>query len=388
MAPVEGADVGPEGVARIVILTDDLGGGTGNHLLSMMKHWDKSRWQTEIISRAPLTSRVPPDVPVRFLPQNGSFTRYPFAQIRDYCRIRKGIGERLPSIVHTYFFWSILFGRILKWEGKIRTLVENREDQGFGWGPHEYSWLRRTKGLPDRIVCVSDAVRQVVLQREQVEEGRVEVIRNGVDPFPVSVSGEEATKIRSELGIEADHLVVGMVANFNRSVKGVSRFLDAVPEIVREVPSARFLLLGRGKEEKALREKARTLGIEPFVIFAGFKPDIHRYYAIMDLSALTSFSEGLSITLLESMRCGVPVVATRVGGNPEVVVDGVTGYLVPPGDVSSFASKTVELLRDKDLRRRMGEEARRRVERHFLLQDVASRYLEIYKGLLSRIQTT
>ena len=374
--------MGSEGVARIVILTDDLGGGTGNHLLSMMKHWDKSRWQAEIISRAPLTARVSPDVPVRFLPQNGSFTRYPLAQIRDYCRIRKDIGEGLPSIVHTYFFWSILFGRILKWEGKIRTLVENREDQGFSWGAHEYSWLRRTKGLPDRIICVSEAVRQVVLEREQVDEGRVEVIRNGVDPFPVS--GEEATEIRRGLGIEADHLVVGMVANFNRSVKGVSRFLDAVPEIVREVPSARFLLLGRGKEEKALREKARALGVESFVLFAGFKPDIHRYYAIMDVSALTSFSEGLSITLLESMRCGVPVVATRVGGNPEVVADGVTGYLVPPGDVSSFASKTVELLLDKDLRKRMGEEARRRVERHFLLGDVASRYLETYEGLLSR----
>jgi glycosyltransferase involved in cell wall biosynthesis len=270
----------------------------------------------------------------------------------------------------------------LKWEGKIRTLVENREDQGFSWGAHEYSWLRRTKGLPDRIICVSEAVRQVVLEREQVDEGRVEVIRNGVDPFPVSE--EEATKIRSELGIENDHLVVGMVANFNRSVKGVSRFLDAVPEIVREVPSARFLLLGRGKEEKALREKARALGVESFVLFAGFKPDIHRYYAIMDVSALTSFSEGLSITLLESMRCGVPVVATRVGGNPEVVADGMTGFLVPPGDVSSFASKTVELLLDKDLRKRMGEEARRRAERHFLLRDVASRYLETYEGLLSR----
>lgn len=381
---MEVAEVKTSGPARIVILTDDLGGGTGNHLLSLMKYWDKSRWQADIISRAPLTARVSPEVPVRFLPQSGSINMYPFAQIRDYWQIRKGIGDRMPSIVHTYFFWSILFGRILKWEGKIRTLVENREDQGFGWGPHEYSWLRRTKGLPDRIICVSEAVRQVVLEREQVDVGRVDVIRNGVEPFPVSVSVEEATEIRRELGIEADHLVVGMVANFNRSVKGVSRFLDAVPEIVREVPSARFLLLGRGKEEKALREKARALGMEPYVLFAGFKPDIHLYYAIMDVSALTSFSEGLSITLLESMRCGVPVVATCVGGNPEVVSDGVTGYLVPPGDVSSFASKTVELLLDKDLRRRMGEEARRRVERYFLLSDVASRYLGTYEGLLSR----
>ena len=375
--------MGSESAARIVVLTDDLGGGPGNHLLSMMRHWDKNRWQAEIISRASLTARVPPDVPVRYIPSDGSINTYPIAQIRALARIRKEISKRSPEILHTYFFWPILFGRLLKLGGVIRTLIENREDQGFDWGVHEYSWLRLTRNLPDRIICVSDAVKQVVMERERIREDRVVVIRNGVEPFPDV--GKESAETRKELGLEGHHLVVGMVANFNRSVKGVSLFLDAVPQIVQAVPDARFLLLGRGKEEKALRGKARSMGIEPYVLFAGYRNDIHRYYAIMDVSALTSFSEGLSITLLESMRCGVPVVATRVGGNPEVVVDGVTGYLVPPGDVPAFASRTVELLLDKDLRRRMGEEARRRVERHFLLQDVAHRYEDIYEGLLSRI---
>ena len=374
--------MGTNDAARIVILTDDLGGGTGNHLLSMMKHWDKGRWQAEIISRAPITARVPPDVPIRYLPRNGSLPMYPFAQIRDYGRIRKEIGEKFPGIFHTYFFWSILFGRILKWEGKVRTLIENREDQGFNWGVHEYSWLRMTRKLPDRIICVSDAVKQVVMEREQVDEDRIVVIRNGVESLPSA--REETAEIRTELGIGKDDLVVGMVANFNRSVKGVSVFLDAVPGILQAVPAARFLLLGRGKEEKSLRDKARTMGIEAHILFAGYRQDIHRYYAVMDVSALTSFSEGLSITLLESMRCGIPVVATRVGGNPEVVVEGETGYLVPPGDVPAFVSQTVKLLLDRNLRKRMGEEGRRRVERHFLLRDVASRYQENYEEVLSR----
>jgi len=375
--------MGSEGASRIVFLTDDLGGGTGNHLLSVMQHWDKRRWQAEIMSRAPLTSRMAPDVPIRYFPGNGSFSMYPFAQIRDYRRIRAEIGKRSPCIVHTYFFWSILFGRFLKLEGKVRTLIENREDQGFSWGKHEYSWLRLTRNLPDRIICVSDAVKQTVTERERVDEKRIVVIRNGVDM--ITDAREDSEETRKELGFDEDHRVIGMVANFNRSVKGVSRFLDAVPKILRAVPSARFLLLGRGKEEAALREKAVALGVDPFVIFAGYRKDIDRYYAIMDVSALTSFSEGLSITLLESMRCGVPVVATRVGGNPEVVVDGVTGYLVPSGDVTAFASRTIELLLDRDLRKRMGEAGRRRVERHFQLQDVANRYQEVYEGLLSRV---
>jgi glycosyltransferase involved in cell wall biosynthesis len=307
---------------------------------------------------------------------------YPFAQIRDYSRIRKEVVGRAPNIVHSYFFWSILFGRLLKLEGKVRTLIENREDQGFGWGTHEYAWLRMTKSLPDRIVCVSGAVKRTVMDREHIEENRIVVIRNGVDAFPDGNGDVAGT--RKEMGIGENHLVVGMVANFNRSVKGVSLFLDAVPKIVQAVPSARFLLLGGGEEEKSLRAKAQSLGIGPYIVFAGFRPDIHRFYAVMDISALTSFSEGLSITLLESMRCGIPVVATRVGGNPELVCDGVTGFLVPPGDVPSFVEKIVKLLQDKELRSRMGEEGRLRAMRDFRLEDVASRYLETYEGLLSR----
>jgi glycosyltransferase involved in cell wall biosynthesis len=375
--------MGRDGAARIVFLTDDLGGGTGNHLVSMMKHWDKRRWRAEILSRAPITSRISPDVPVRYVPSDGRFNIYPIAQIRALGRIRKEISERSPEILHSYFFWPILFGRLLKRRGVVRTLIENREDQGFNWGVHEYSWLRMTRGLPDRINCVADAVKKVVMERERIDEDRIVVIRNGVEPFPDA--GKETAETREELGLEGHHLVVGMVANFNRSVKGVSLFLDAVPQIVRDVPDARFLLLGRGKEENALRDKARSMGIEPYVRFAGYRKDIHRYYAIMDVSALTSFSEGLSITLLESMRCGIPVVATRVGGNPEVVVDGVTGYLVPSGDVSAFASRTATLLLDRNLRREMGEKALRRVEQHFQMRDVASRYLEIYEGLLFHV---
>jgi glycosyltransferase involved in cell wall biosynthesis len=370
------------GTRRIAFLTDDLGGGTGNHMLSMMRCWDKSRWQVEILSRAPLTSRIPPEVPVRYLTAEGMINLYPIAQIRALAQTREALRQMAPDIVHAYFFWSILFARLLKREGKIDVLIENREDQGFNWGFHEYSWLRATRGLPDRIICVSDAVKQVVMAREKVDERRIVVIRNGVAPLPDV--GTEAAETRKSLGLEPGHLVVGMVANFNRSVKGVSLFLDAVPAITRAVPSARFLLLGRGKEEGALREKARSMGIEPYVLFAGYRQDIQRYYAIMDVSALTSFSEGLSITLLESMRCGIPVVATRVGGNPEVVLDGETGYLVPAGDVPMFAARTIALLRDGDLRARMGAESRRRAERHFQLRDVASRYLEIYERSLAR----
>jgi len=221
----------------------------------------------------------------------------------------------------------------------------------------------------------------VVMDREGIEESRIEVVYNGIDLRHAS-SGMQATT-RRELGFDADHLVLGMVANYNRPVKGVGNFLDAIPPILSAVPSARFLFVGGGEEEDSLREKARTLGIEPYVVFAGYKKDIHRYYEIMDISVLTSFSEGLSLTLLESMGYGLPIVATRVGGNPEVVDEGRTGYLVPVKDNGTLVDRIVKLLQKKELRRSMGEEGRLRAERKFRLPDVANRYLDIYKGLVA-----
>ena len=365
---------------KIAILTNDLGGGTGNHLLSMLKHWDKNDYRTVIFSSSPVRDRVVPDVPVHYLPPSKHFEFYPVAQIRHLSHLGRHMKTDHPDIVHTYFFWSILYGRLLKWAGRIKNLVENREDQGFDWGPHEYLWLRMTRSLLDKIICVSEAVKKVVLDREGVEESRIAVINNGVDLNHAQTGMQAETK--RELGFKEDHLVLGMVANYNRAVKGVANFLNAVPAIVSSIPSARFLFVGGGNEENALREKVITLGIGPYVVFAGYRKDIHRYYEIMDISVLTSFSEGLSLTLLESMSHGIPVVATEVGGNPEVVADGQTGYLVPVNDTRILVDRIVALLQDPDARRRMGIEGRRRIERKFRMRDVASRYIEIYKGLI------
>lgn len=366
---------------KIAVLTNDLGGGTGNHLLSMLKHWDKEHFQTVIFSSSPARDRVVPDVPVHYLPPSKQFDYYPVAQIRYLSLLGKHIKTDHPDIVHTYFFWSILYGRLLKLAGKIKILVENREDQGFDWGLHEYLWLRMTRSLPDKVICVSEAVKKVVLDREGVEESRIAVIHNGVDLNPVRTGMQAET--RRELGFKEDHLVLGMVANYNRSVKGVANFLDAVPAIVSAVPSARFLFVGGGNEENALREKVKTLGIDPYVVFAGYRRDIHRYYEIMDISVLTSFSEGLSLTLLESMSHGIPVVATKVGGNPEVVSEGETGYLVPANNQDILVDRIVTLLQNPDIRLRMGKEGRMRVEREFRMRDVATRYMEIYRGLIT-----
>ncbi len=359
----------------------DLGGGTGDHLLTMIKHWDRGRWDTRIISEAPLTSRLTPDVPVMCLRENNLLDRFPIAQLRRLWRISRYLKRDPVDLVHCYFYWSIIYGRMLKLRSKTLVLVENREDEGFSWNRHDYAWLRRTRSAPDRIICVSHAVRNVVIEREGVDPERVLVIHNGVTP--VSNGDHERIALRRELGIGVDALVVGMVANLNRPIKGVRYFVEAMPLILQSVPSVRFVIFGRGKEEAALRNQARSVGVERALVFAGYRTDIERYYATMDLSVLTSLSEGLSISLLQSMNHGVPVVVTSVGGNPEVVINSGAGYLVPPLDVPAFAGRVIELLRDPDLRSRMGTAGRKRVQDEFQISRTAAQYDRVYDDVLN-----
>ena len=369
---------------RLLFLTDDLGGGTGNHLLSVAGRCASAGWEVEVASFEPRTARSEPEVPATRLPPPPGPDVYPLHQLSRFRQVRRLVRDRRPDVVHAYFFWPILYARLLRATGTIPRLVENREDEGFNWGAHEYAWLRLTRALPDAVICVSAAVRRVALEHERLDPERTTVIHNGIEK-PDEVSEQTVTALRRELGFPEDAPVVGMVANLNRAVKGVGRFLEAVPEILAEVPSARFVVVGGGEDEDELRRQVREAGLAERVALPGYREDVDAFYALMDVSVLTSFSEGLSITLLESMAHGIPAVATRVGGNPEVVLDGETGCLVPPDGMEEFAERVAALLGDPELRERMGAAARERVRSEFSLRRASADYVNLYEEVLQRL---
>lgn len=367
--------------SRLLLLLEDLGGGTGNHVCKMASRWHDLGWEVVVVTPAsPLVRQLPKGVDVRVIRGGKWYDRFPVGQFRRLLQLRGIVRELQPDMVHTYFFWSIVYGRALKFLGEIPVLVENREDMGFSWGWGSYSVLRLTRSIPDRVICVADAVRRVALEREASYPNRTTVVRNGVDTS--STIEVARTDARRRFGFSDNEVVIGMVANLPRAVKGGSRLLDAVGAIVAAAPTARFLLVGLGTEHDALEPELAARGIADYVVGTGYRKDVENCYAAMDISVLTSSSEGLSITLLESMRHGLPTVVTRVGGNPEVVVDGETGFLVPVGDVQAFADRVVQLVRDAELRRSMGQAGRRRVATDFAIEAVASRYLDVYETLL------
>lgn len=345
----------------------------------MLRERPEESWVAQVVSEAENTGRVDCPVPLQLLPAT-RFDRYPAAQVERYLDARRYLKPTPPDVLHTFFFWSIIYGRLLKAEGVVSRLVENREDLGFNWGWHEYALLRLTRRIPDRVVCVSEAVRQQVMKNEKLDAGRLVVIRNGVGPPPPPDDRAPAA-VRAELGIPEASPIVGMVANFNRPVKGAVHFVDALPHVARAVPGVRFLLIGLGENQTDLWRRAEAAGFGEQLLFPGFRTDIDRFYEAMDVSALTSLSEGLSLTLLESMRHGVPVVATDVGGNSEVVRHGETGVLVPPRDPAAFAAEVIRLLQDPGLRGRFSRRAREVVSESFNLREVAAVYGRLYAEL-------
>ena len=384
------ADPGDEGVLsrRVLIAISTFGGGTGSHLVRLLETLDRTRWEPAVHCDGQLEMTLPDDIQVFDRTRKTIVDRYPLAQLRQYRALRRTVRSVQPQILHTYFLWPILYGRLLKRAGWIQCLVENREDEGFNWSEWDYRLLRLTATLPDRIICVSEGVRGVVLEREGIDPEKVKVIPNGVPLAPEESDPVTEREMLAELGLEPDNEVVGLVANLNRTVKGVRYFIEAAPAIVAARPRVRLLVVGEGRDRGRLEALAERLGVADRVRFTGFRSDVHRLYPLMDVSALTSLSEGLSITILESMSHGIPVVATRVGGNPELVADGETGILVPPRDPEAFAEAVIGLLANPQERRRMGVAGRERAEREFSQDQIARRYEALYDEVLGPQETS
>jgi glycosyltransferase involved in cell wall biosynthesis len=230
------------------------------------------------------------------------------------------------------------------------------------------------------MVTVSEDLKGFVTRRTGIPSRLLRVIYNGIDAFP-DVEANEQARLRNEIGLDSQDQIVGAVGSLY-PVKGHRFLIEAVPTIIEACPRARFLLVGRGNQEVHLKEQVRKLGIERYVHFLGLRQDISRLLSIMDVFVLPSLSEGLSVATLEAMASARPVVATRVGGNPELIVDGETGILVPSEDSRALAVSIAGLLLDRDCSKNLGQEGRARVKMRFHLSLMLNEYRKLYEEAL------
>ena len=229
---------------------------------------------------------------------------------------------------------------------------------------------------PAKLCAVSADLKQQMVA-EGFPASRLHVVYNGIDAGePPRLSQRQAT--RAALGLPLDAFVVGTVGRLD-PVKNLSTLLRAHAVLATEHAGARLVIVGDGPDREALRAEAQGLNLADSVIFTGYRSDVRAVMPAFDAYANSSTYEGVSLTILEAMAATLPVVATRVGGNPEVVVDHETGRLVQ-GNARALAAALLELARNPMRRHNMGEAGRWRVKRHFSLDRMVQAYAAAYFG--------
>ncbi|RLF96515.1 hypothetical protein DRN58_09650, partial [Thermococci archaeon] len=235
----------------------------------------------------------------------------------------------------------------------------------------------------DKIIAVSNDIKDALVRKGKIKPNRITVIHNGIDLTDVKFDTILRQKIKQKLGIDNTAQVIGCVGTL-KLVKGHKYLIQAMPLILEKYPSTYLILVGDGPLRNDLKRLAEKLKVRERIMFLGYRPDIPKLMNIFDIFILPSLSEGLSNVLLEAMAASKPVIATNVGGNPEVVEDGETGLLVPPKDPQKIAEAVVSLLNDEDRRIRMGKAGLRRVKERFSISKTVREYEKVYHEVLHR----
>ena len=310
---------------------------------------------------------------------------YDWNGLKVALQVFRFLRSQKPHIVHTFFETSNTWGGLLTKLSCGPLLVSSRRDMGI---------LRETKHriaynlvnrLSDGVQVVSDRVGRMCLETEKISPEKIFTVYNGVRIDKIdSANGSRA--LQQRLGLSHASHVITTVANIKR-VKGLHTFLQAAAIVHREFPSAVFVIVGWCDEPAyfdELQELANDLGITDNVRFTGeWCNDVFSLLKLSDVFCLLSLSEGFSNALLEAMACRLPCVATRVGGNPEAIEDGRTGFLVPPEDPQSTAQRIIGLLSDAELAERVGSAARETVEERFTSDCTIDQLIQVYDKLLS-----
>ncbi len=304
-----------------------------------------------------------------------------------YRLIRKG----RYHIVHTHSSKAGVLGRIAAWLAGTPFVVHTLHSLVF----HDYQpwavnrlWRVVKKicaPMTDHFISVSDIISRKAIEAGIAPADRFSTIYSGMELDWFLKADVDPLAVRREFGIPDDALVVGKIARLF-PLKGHDQLLDAAPAIVKQHPTVRFFLIGDGILQDHLRNRARSLGILDNFVFAGLIPRerIPEMLSAMDVLVHTSLREGLARALPQALAMGKPCVSFDIDGAPEVVIPDETGYLVKPGDAAGLARAISELLSDPQLRRRMGEAGRRRVDPAFRAETMVERIAAEYLTLVRR----
>jgi len=307
--------------------------------------------------------------------------------VRAFGRLLSMLRRDRVQIIRGHLFWANLTARLVGWVASVPVVVTTHHDTDVWMRWYHRLAERVTAPLSDAVTTCSEAVRRHAIETLGIRPGLVHTLPNAIEIPEAACDPRARDRVRRELGAGAGDILVGTLGRLNEPKKGLVVFLAAARRLLRDVPRVRFVLVGDGPQRAALEERATREGVSHCTVFAGIRRDVAEVMRALDLFVQPSLWEGFGLTALEAMAVGTPVVATRVGGVPEVVVDGESGLLVPPGDAEALAAACARVLNDRELAARLGRSGAERVRARFDIERLVGQIEALYRELLERDRT-
>ncbi len=373
-------------------------GGPAIHAILLNQGLDRGRFQSRLVTgtEAPTEGSLRDLAEQRgvaplVLPELGRELN-PLNDLLAAARLARLMRRLRPDIVHTHMAKAGTTGRLAARLAGVPIVIHTYHGHVF----HSYfspakTWLviaieRALALLTDRLVAVGEKQRREIASYGIAPLDKIQAIPLGLELDRFLKVEALRGQVRQELGFGPEERLVGIVARLV-PIKAHEVFLQAAVQVHRQEPRARFLVVGDGERRRELEALARDLGLAEATRFLGWRSDLERLYAELDVVALSSLNEGSPVALIEAMAAGRPVVSTDVGGVSEVVQHRVSGLLVPPRDSQALADALLSVLREPGLGEALGQAARAAVYPRYasrrLIQDVESLYLSLarQKGL-------
>ncbi len=329
-------------------------GGTERQAVELLNRLDEKRFDTQLAVlgwRGPLRRQIAERFPYATeFPLHGFFNAN---AVKQLLRLRETMTEKRIAVLHTHDFYSGALGVTAARLGGVKVIAAQRhlrlsERRIHDWG------TRYIHRLATRLLVNAEGIRDHILKMGSASPGKIVVIHNGLDASPRNEIDARALRERrraellAELGLGAGARVVGCVAGL-KPVKGHRHLLEAAAKVMKADARVHLVLVGDGELRDEIAAHARRLGVGAKTSLLGHREDSAQLAAAFDVAVLASLSEGLPNAVMEAMAAGAPVVATAVGGVPELIEDGETGFLVPPADSDALAERIEYALSQTDL---------------------------------------
>ncbi|WP_119072342.1 glycosyltransferase [Aggregatilinea lenta] len=286
-----------------------------------------------------------------------------------------------PDVVHTHLFHADLYGTLAARRAGVPYVISSRHnDDKFRRRTPIRLLLHTLWRRTDAGIAISDAIRRFSIEVEGARPDQIRTIHYGLNPASIDAPAGMRTQLSEQIGAPPDALLVGSVCRLIEQ-KGLMDGLRGFAQVARDVPEAHYVLAGDGPLRGALEAEAIQLGVADRVHFLGWRDDARAVMSALDLLLAPSLWEGFGLVFLEAMALGVPILSTCVSAIPEVVIDGETGWLVPPHDADAVAVALREALVHPPLLMARGRAGRQRLETHFTVERMVDQTVEVYRSL-------